>query len=260
VKEVLAADLEGLGPRRDQLAADLAVATGGRPVLAAAGDRLDQVKPCNFGRARLAWVRKNQSAIIGGRGSLGGVRSRIAEARAALSAAGDPADQQEIRKRIGRLGGATAIVMVGGRTETERSGLKLRVEAAIRVARAAARGTVPGGGAALVRAGAAIRHEDLKDLPAFIGHAFVKALQEPMRQMARNAGVDPAVLVAEAGSRPDETFDFVDRAWKPAGAGAVADALDVVIGALQIAVGAAAAAISTAAIVHGPRPAVSVDP
>jgi chaperonin GroEL len=263
LKDVVVAGLEGIGHLRHQICEDIAAGTGGHCIQAETGVRLEDVTARDFGKARLAWVRRNQSAILGGRGARADLRARLAEARAELRAAdGDAVLQANLRKRIGRLSGATAVIMVGGRTESERASLRTRVEAAVQTARGARQGVVPGGGAALVRAAAAISISANGAGPAAAScmRAFAKAVSEPMRLIAVNAGLDPTMMIANAVGRSGEVFDVVRLAWHPVGTGSIVDAAAVVTTALKLAVHVVATAVGTAAIVHAAQRERGVEP
>ena len=259
LRDVAVCGLDGMGAVRDQLAVDLAIGTGGRCMAAAAGDRLEDVKESDLGRARVAWVRRNQSAIIGGRGTRSAVRKRLAEARAELANVSDEVQQKAIRRRIGRLNGVTAVVMVGAPTESEQASLKMRIEGALAMARSALEGVVPGGALALVRAGAAIDRAAFRPTAPIVA-AFRRALTEPMRVMCANAGFDSATVLGEVEDRPNEVFDLLDRAWKPTSDAGIFAAVGATMRALAIATSAARAAVETAAVVHGRDPEQSVSP
>lgn len=252
------------GDQRVQVLDDLAVITGGRAVLSERHDRLEDVTLADLGRARQAWVTPTAFAILGGRGERAAIRARIAAAKQELRAT--PADEvwvrERIRERIGKLAGTAAVLKVGAATPSEQAELKLRVEAAIATARAAvADGVVPGGGAALLACAPAVDALPLRGDEAVGARLLARALAEPMRTLARNAGCEPSAILHEARQRgAGWTFDVVRRTWADAWQAGLLEALPVVLAALEAAVSAAAIALTSDVLIHRPDAPVSVEP
>ena len=192
------------GEQRTGILEDLAALTGGRCIRQARGDRLVDVTINDLGRARQAWATRVAFGILGGRGTKAAVRQRIAEAKAELrQGEPDAYTQRILHERIGKLLGTAALVRVGAPTPAEQAERKLRVEAAVRAARAALRsGVVPGGGAALLACATAIDQVAATEAgdEALGVRALGQALGEPMRALLDNAGLEPAPIVEQVRS------------------------------------------------------------
>jgi chaperonin GroEL len=247
-----------VGEQRAGILEDLAVVTGGHCMSQARGDRLSHIALEDLGCARQAWATRVAFGILGGAGTKPRIRERIGEVRAELARIpkADAFATAKVQERIGKLAGTSAIIRVGAPTAAEQAELKLRVEAAIRSARAAlAHGVVPGGGAALLRCIPAL--ETLE--PDLGARALANALAEPMRAIARNAGFESEVIVEKARSG-QEVFDVVGRSWVDPWAQGLVDPLEVVRTALEVSVSSAAVALTTEVLVHRQDAPVTVDP
>jgi chaperonin GroEL len=257
------------GPQRTRILEDIAVITGGRCVCQDRQERLADVKIDDLGKARQAWATKVAFGILGGQGSKVGIRQRIAEARAELGTIqDDPYTSEKIKERIGKLAGTAAIIRVGAASKSAQADLRLRIDAAVRSARAALReGVVPGGGAAFLAC--------IPDLEALqvtaegdekVGiRALVHALAEPMRAILANAGLEVAPIVHEArqrasGEGQDVVFDVLRRAWVPGWTGGVVDPLTVMLAALETSVGTAALTLTSEVLVRRKEPPMSMNP
>ena len=232
---------------------DIAVITGGRCVHRDRHERLEDLTPNDLGSARQAWATGSAFGILGGQGDRAAIRRRIGEVRGELSALGDdPSTCEKIRERIGKLAGTAAVIRVGAATDSERAELKTRVEAAVTTARSAlGQGVVPGGGAALLACVPALDAIDASGDEAAGLAALAWALAEPMRAIARNAGLDEGPIVHEARQRgPGWTFDVVRGAWSDVRDGGIVDSLPVVSTALETSVSAAATAIGADVLIH----------
>ena len=251
-----------MGEQRARILEDLAIITGARCVSQARGDRLADLTIDDLGSARQAWATQAAFGILGGGGSKARIRQRIAEARAELSQVekSDVFTTSKIQERIGKLAGTSAIVRVGAPTSAEQAELKVRVEAAIRSARAALHeGVVPGGGAALLACVPALLCMKV-DADEYVGvTALAQALVEPMRAILRNAGFDPGPIVEQTRSC-GLVYDVVRRAWVDARASGLVDPLAVVRTALEMGVGTAAVGLTADVLVHRPDAPVTIQP
>jgi chaperonin GroEL len=187
----------GFGDRRKAMLEDIAVLTGGKVVSGEAGLKLENAKLTDLGRARRIEVDKDDTTIIGGAGEPAKIAARVAELREALKDTTSDYDREKLQERIAKLAGGVAVVKVGAATEMEMKEKKSRVEDAVHATRAAVEeGVLPGGGVALLRARAkleGLRGENA-DQDAGIRIVF-RALEEPLRQIAANAGAEPSVVV-----------------------------------------------------------------
>lgn len=251
----------------DRMAAleDLAVLTGGRVFLGS--ESLAGVKPADLGHARQAWATADYFGVIGGKGDPHQLRQHIVRIRAMMNRS-EGEDRERFQKRLGRLLGGTAILYVGGSTESETELRKAKAERAALTLRAALRGgVVPGGGAALLACQKALRLAD-------DGHdagggpddqaarrILCRALEEPLRVIAANAGYNPDTIVDRVKAAPDGygfdawTGQVVDM--REAG---IVDAALVLEKALQVAVSGASMALTTEVIVHRKRPQEAYTP
>jgi chaperonin GroEL len=260
----VAAKAPHFGEQREGILDDIATITGGRAIVLDRHERLEDVTLADLGRARQAWVTHSHFGILGGRGEKAAVRERIKLVKQALRATSedDQWSRERVKERIGKLSGLAAQIKVGAATASTRDELKLRVEAAVTSARAAVLdGVVPGGGAALAGCASAVADLGLSGDEATGARILARALAEPMRTLARNAGLDPGAIVAEASRRgPGWTFDVVESRWADAWQAGILDPLPVTTAALEAAVSAANAALTSDVLIHHKNPSVSVQP
>jgi chaperonin GroEL len=252
-----------IGTQRTRILEDIAVATGGRCLTQEAQDPFDEVMIHDLGTARQAWATRFHWGILGGGGSKGAIRQRINEAKAELrTIVDDDYVRNKIKERIGKLAGAAAVVRVGAPTKPDRDDLKFRVEAAVTVARSALQeGVVPGGGAAYVAAARALESVEARGDEAVGLKVLAEALEEPMRAIAENAGLDPSPIVHEARRRgPGWTFDIVSQEWVEARSASLVDPLPVTVAALKGAVSAATMAMTTDVLIRHKKPDTAVNP
>jgi chaperonin GroEL len=260
---VMAAKAPHFGDQRAGILDDLAVITGGRGILEDRHERLEDVTLADLGRARQAWVTHSHFGILGGRGDKAAIRARIAELKPTLRTLQDDEwSRERVKERIGKLAGLAAQIKVGAATPSERDELKFRVEAAVTSARAAAlEGVVPGGGAALLACIPTVAALHLTGDEAIGAKILVRALAEPMRTLARNAGLEPGSIVEGARQRgPGWAFDVVAGAWADTWRAGLLDPLPVVTTVLETAVSAASVALTSDVLIHHKDPSVSVQP
>jgi chaperonin GroEL len=262
----LAVKAPGFGTQRTRVLEDIAVATGGRCILEDVGELPQNATADDLGSARQGWATNRVFGILGGRGSKEAIRRRVADARAELRTA-DQDDQhmlKRIRERIGKLSGTAAVILAGAPTSPERDELKLRIEAAVATARAAVEdGVVAGGGAALLACAPAVeRAAELLELDEASGaRALARALAEPMRAIADNAGLEPSHVLHEARCRgPERTFDVLREEWVDAWEAGLLDPLGVTRHALETGVSAAATALTADVLIHRKKPPTATKP
>jgi len=187
----------GFGDRRKAMLEDLAVLTGGRVVAEEAGLKLEKAEPSVLGRVKRVEIDKDDTTLIGGAGEPNALRARVAQIKAEIDEATSDYDKEKLQERAAKLAGGVALIRVGAATETEMKERKSRTEDALHATRAAVEeGILPGGGVALVRSQRRLDalHGANADQDAGIG-IVRRALEEPLRQIVRNAGVEPAIVV-----------------------------------------------------------------
>ena len=187
----------GFGDRRKAMLEDLAVLTGATVVAEEAGITLEKAEPSVLGRARRVAVDKDDTTIIGGAGERKNIDARVAQIKAEIEEATSDYDKEKLQERAAKLAGGVALIRVGAATETEMRERKSRTEDALHATRAAVEeGVLPGGGVALLRARACLRDVRSENADQDAGVRIVeRAVEEPLRQIVKNAGAEPAVVV-----------------------------------------------------------------
>ena len=204
---VLAIKAPGFGDRRKAMLEDIAVLTGANVISEEIGRRLDSATIQDLGRARRVVSNKDETTIVEGRGSEDAIKGRIAQIRTQIGETTSDFDREKLQERLAKLAGGVAVIRVGAATEVELKEKKHRVEDALQATRAAVEeGIVPGGGIAYIGAMGAI-DEVLKSYDGAsderTGVALLKrALEEPIRRIATNAGLEGSVIVEEVRKRP----------------------------------------------------------
>jgi chaperonin GroEL len=187
----------GFGDRRKAMLEDIAILTGGTVIAEEVGLKLENVTLENLGQAKRIEVGKENTIIIDGAGVEGTIKSRIAQIKTQIEEATSDYDREKLQERVAKLAGGVAVIKVGATTEIEMKEKKARVEDALHATRAAVEeGIVAGGGVALIRARAAIAKVkgDNHDQDAGV-KIVLRAVEEPLRQIVANAGVEPSVVV-----------------------------------------------------------------
>jgi chaperonin GroEL len=199
----------GFGDRRKEMLEDIAILTGGKSVTEDLGIKLENVKLEDLGRAKKVIIDKDKTTVIEGAGKPGAIEARIKQLRTQIEDATSDYDKEKLQERLAKLVGGVAVIKVGAATETELKEKKARVEDAMHATRAAVEeGIVPGGGVALLRCIPALDRLKLEDDEA-TGVAIVKrALEEPTRQIAQNAGQEGAIIVGRVRDSKDENFGY----------------------------------------------------
>jgi chaperonin GroEL len=207
--KVCAVKAPGFGDRRKEMLRDIAVLTGGQVISEELGFKLENATLGDLGRAKRVVVDKDNTTIVDGKGKPDDIKGRIAEIRAAIEKSTSDYDREKLQERLAKLSGGVAVINVGAATETELKEKKARVEDALHATRAAVEeGIVPGGGVALIRAQSALDKlkgtEDEK-----VGVEIVRrALEEPIRMIAQNAGAEGSIVVARVKESKDKNFGY----------------------------------------------------
>src|SRR3954469_4689722 len=192
----------GFGDRRKRMLEDIAILTGGEVITEEMGLKLENTKLSQLGRARKVVVDKDSTTIIDGAGDSEAIKSRIKQLKAEIETTDSDFDREKLQERLAKLSGGVAAVKGGAATETEMKEKKHRVEDALQATRAALEeGIVPGGGVALLNAIRAIDLDGFSDPDERTGASIiVRALEEPLRQLAYNAGLEGSVVVNQVRS------------------------------------------------------------
>jgi chaperonin GroEL len=207
--QVAAVKAPGFGDRRKAMLEDIATLTGGKAITEDLGIKLENVKAEDLGRAKKITIDKDNTTIVEGAGKSSEIEGRVRQIRAQIEDTSSDYDKEKLQERLAKLVGGVAVIKVGAATETELKEKKARVEDAMHATRAAVEeGIVPGGGVALVRCIPALEKLKLQDDEA-IGVSIVKrALEEPLRQIAHNAGHEGAVVLGKIRESKDDNFGF----------------------------------------------------
>ncbi len=193
---VLAIKAPGFGDRRKAMLRDIAVLTGGQVITEELGRKLETTQLADLGQADKIVSTKDTTTFVGGAGDTDAIKGRIDEIRAEIDASTSDYDREKLQERLAKLAGGVAIIRVGAATETELKEKKHRVEDALSATRAAVEeGIVPGGGVALINSVPSLDSVDLTGDAATGVRILRRALEEPMRMIATNAGLDGAVVV-----------------------------------------------------------------
>src|SRR5437762_8499844 len=200
----------GFGDRRKAMLEDIATLTGGKAITEDLGIKLENIKLDDLGRAKKVVVDKDNTTIVEGAGKASAIEGRIKQIRAQIEETTSDYDREKLQERLAKLAGGVAVVKVGAATETAMKEKKARVEDALNATRAAVEeGIVPGGGVALLRASKAV--DGLKKLEGdeAVGARIVKrALEEPIRQIVENAGLEGSVIVEKVKAETVATRGF----------------------------------------------------
>ena len=195
---VVAVKAPGFGDRRKRMLEDIAILTGGEVITEEMGLKLENTSIAQLGRARRIVVTKDNTTIIDGAGKGDDIKARIKQIKQEIENSDSDFDREKLQERLAKLSGGVAVVKVGAATETEMKEKKHRVEDALQATRAALEeGIVPGGGVALLNAASKLKFDGLEDDEATGGRIVKRALEEPLRQLAFNAGLEGSVVVNE---------------------------------------------------------------
>ena len=259
---VLAIKAPGFGDRRKEMLRDIAILTGGQVISEEIGRRLDTATVQDLGRARRVSATKDDTTIVEGRGEDAAIKGRIAEIRAQIETTTSDFDREKLQERLAKLAGGVAVIKVGAATETEQKEKQHRVEDALSATRAAVEeGIVPGGGVALINA--------IKGLDGLAAEGDIKtgiaimrrALEEPLRGIAANAGQDGAVVIAnvrrmQAEGNNTAGYDVIGNDYGDMLAKGIIDPAKVTRSAVENAASIAGMILTTDALISDkPEPA-----
>ncbi len=200
----------GFGDRRKRMLEDIAILTGGEVITEEMGLKLENTQLSQLGRARRVVVAKDTTTIVDGNGESDAIKGRINQIKTEIESTDSDFDREKLQERLAKLSGGVAVVKVGAATETEMKEKKHRVEDALQATRAALEeGIVPGGGVALLATQDAIKVEAFDNPDESTGAKIVRrALEEPLRQLAANAGLEGSVVVNEVrGAKKGQGLD-----------------------------------------------------
>src|SRR5216684_2844970 len=206
---VAAVKAPGFGDRRKAMLQDIAILTGGKAITEDLGIKLEGVKIEDLGTAKRVTIDKDNTTIVDGGGKDGDVEGRVKEIRAQIDKTTSDYDREKLQERLAKLVGGVAVIKVGAATETEMKEKKARVEDAMHATRAAVEeGIVPGGGVALSRCVAALDKLKLEGDEQIGVNIVKRALVEPLRQIAENAGEEGAIVLGKVNDSKDPNYGF----------------------------------------------------
>src|SRR5665648_406628 len=187
----------GFGDRRKRMLEDIAILTGGEVITEEMGLKLENTQLSQLGHARRVVVAKDNTTIVDGGGDVEAIKGRINQIKSEVESTDSDFDREKLQERLAKLSGGVAVVKVGAATETEMKEKKHRVEDALQATRAALEeGIVPGGGVALIQAAKAVKVDTYEiDDERTGGRIVLRALEEPLRQIAHNSGLEGSVVV-----------------------------------------------------------------
>ena len=251
--QVCAVKAPGFGDRRKAMLEDIAILTGGKVISEDLGIKLENVKLEDLGKSKKITIDKDNTTIVEGAGKAADIQGRVATIRRQIEETTSDYDREKLQERLAKLVGGVAVIKVGAATETELKEKKARVEDAMHATRAAVEeGIVPGGGVTLVRAAKALDSLKLKDEDEQIGVNIVKrALEEPLRKIAENAGHEGAVIVERVKAEKNDAMGFnaESEQFEDLVKAGVIDPAKVARTALQNAASIAALMLTTEALV-----------
>ena len=249
---VCAVKAPGFGDRRKAMMEDIAILTGGRLITEDLGIKLDSLELSDMGRAKSVLVEKENTTIIEGHGKNSEIQGRVNQIRRQIEETTSDYDREKLQERLAKLAGGVAVLHVGAATETEMKEKKARVEDALHATRAAVEeGIVAGGGVALIRTLPAIEALKLSITDEQIGVDIVRrAIEAPLRELARNAGVEGGLIVQEVKRRKgNEGYNVATGEYEDLVKAGVVDPKKVTRSALQNAASIAGLLLTTEAVI-----------
>jgi chaperonin GroEL len=262
--KICAVKAPAFGDRRKAILEDLAILTGGTVITEELGIKLENVTVADLGSAKRVIVDKETTTIVEGGGDRKAIQGRVATIRKQIEETTSDYDREKLQERLAKLAGGVAVVKVGAPTETAMKETKMRVEDALNATRAAAQeGIVVGGGVALMRAGKVLDNYEVDDPDVRTGIKIVqRALQEPLRRIAENAGIEGAVAVGEVEKlKGSKGLNAVTGEFEDLAAAGIIDPTKVVRTALQNAASIAGLLLTTdAAVTDLPEPKKAAPP
>ena len=249
--KIAAVKAPGCGDRRKAMLEDMAILTSGRAITEDLGIRLENLMLEDLGRAKKVTIDKENTTIIEGAGTKKEIEGRVKQIRAQIEDTTSDYDREKLQERLAKLVGGVAVIRVGAATESEMKEKKARVEDAMHATKAAVEeGIVPGGGVALLRASKALSTLKLVGEQQIGVQIVARAVEEPLRWIANNAGQEGAVVVAKVkGMGPEEGFNALNDKFENLVHAGVIDPAKVVRTALQNAASIAALMLTTEALI-----------
>ncbi len=250
----IAVKAPGFGDRRKEMLKDIAILTGGEVISEELGLDLKETQVTQLGRARQVKIQKENTIIVDGAGSTDEIKARINQIKAQIETTTSEFDKEKLQERLAKLSGGVAVIKVGAATETEMKEMKLRIEDALNSTRAAVEeGIISGGGTAFVNAIASVE----KLLKTTEGdertgvRAVIKALEEPIKQIAANAGIDGSIVLEKIknSKKPGYGFDAATETYTDMVKAGIVDPAKVTRSALQNAASVASMVLTTEALV-----------
>jgi chaperonin GroEL len=243
----------GFGDRRKAMLEDIAILTGGRALTEDLGIKLENVKLEDLGKAKKIVINKDNTTIVEGGGQGSAIEGRVKQIRTQVEDTTSDYDREKLQERLAKLVGGVAVIKVGAATETEMKEKKARVEDAMHATKAAVEeGIVPGGGVALIRAGEVLETLTLDTHDQQVGVNIIKrAIEEPMRWIATNAGQEGSIVVQKVKESKDTDYGFNagTEVYEDLIAAGVIDPVKVVRTALQNAASIAGLLLTTEAMI-----------
>ncbi len=241
----------GFGERKKEMLIDIAVLTGAQPIMEELGLKLENVKITHLGRARRVIVEKEKTTIVEGRGKKEEIEARIKQIREELKKTESEFDKEKLQERLAKLAGGVAVIKVGGATEVEQKAKQRKTEDALNATRAAIEeGILPGGGISLVRVAEKLDESKLEGDEKTGYLIFKKALETPLRQIAKNAGLDDGVVLQKVKEgKGNFGFNALTLSFGDLMEQGVVDPLKVVRTALENAVANASMVLLAQAVV-----------
>jgi chaperonin GroEL len=249
--KVAAVKAPGFGDRRKAMLEDIAILTDGKMIAEELGIKLENVTLKDLGRAKRVIIDKDNTTVVEGAGKKSAIEGRITQIRAQIDETTSDYDREKLQERLAKLAGGVAVVKVGAATEVEMKEKKARVEDALHATRAAVEeGIVPGGGVALVRAGASLGNLRVSDDEKVGVRIIQKAIEEPMRWIASNAGADGSVVLDKVkNGKGAFGFNAATEDYEDLVKAGIVDPTKVVRTALQNAASVAGLLITTEAMI-----------
>ncbi|MEO0335930.1 MAG: chaperonin GroEL, partial [Pseudomonadota bacterium] len=207
--QVAAVKAPGFGDRRKAMLEDIATLTGGVVISEETGMKLEQATVDHLGTAKRIVIDKDNTTVVDGAGTKKDIEARVKQIRAQIEETSSDYDKEKLKERLAKLSGGVAVIHVGAPSEVEMKEKKARVEDALNATRAAVEeGIVAGGGTAVLRASKAIEKLDLSEEEAFGARIIKRACEEPIRQIAFNAGIDGAIVLDRVSNDKKATWGF----------------------------------------------------
>jgi len=249
--KVVAVKAPGFGDRRKAMLEDIAILTDGKMIAEELGIKLENVTIKDLGRAKRIIIDKDNTTVVEGGGKKSAIEGRIAQIRAQIDETTSDYDREKLQERLAKLAGGVAVVKVGAATEVEMKEKKARVEDALHATRAAVEeGIVPGGGVALIRASAALANLRVSEDEKVGVRVVQKALEEPLRWIASNAGADGSVVLDKVkNGKASFGFNAATEEFEDLVKAGIVDPTKVVRTALQNAASVAGLLITTEAMI-----------